>query len=108
MAKIDLEKYICSMIEAFPDFKESGRIPVMYKQALKDQGLEYKNGQIVAISFYQHRMYKMDYEIIIKFDRNGRPYWSLFRKGERVSAGREELEMVSSAMKELSAKLSLQ
>ena len=47
MEKINLERFICSLIEAFPDFKESGRIPCMYKQALQDQGLEYKNGEIV-------------------------------------------------------------
>lgn len=47
MGKINLERLICSLIEAFPDFKESGRIPCMYKQALQDQGLEYKNGEIV-------------------------------------------------------------
>ena len=46
MAKIDLEKWVCSMIETFPDFKEGGSI---YQQALKDQGLEYKDGQIVEI-----------------------------------------------------------
>ncbi len=47
MEKINLERFICSLIEAFPDFKKSGRIPCMYKQALQDQGLEYKNGEIV-------------------------------------------------------------
>ncbi|MBQ7430690.1 MAG: hypothetical protein IJV29_13590 [Butyrivibrio sp.] len=52
MAKIDLEKWICSMIECFPDFKERGKIPCMYEQALKDQGLEYKNGQIVETKYY--------------------------------------------------------
>lgn len=46
MPKIDLEKWVCSMIETFPDFKEGGSI---YQQALKDQGLEYKDGQIVEI-----------------------------------------------------------
>lgn len=49
MAKIDLDKWICSWIEACPDFKERGKIPSMYKQVLKDQGLEYKDGQIVEI-----------------------------------------------------------
>lgn len=50
MAKIDLEKWVCSMIEAFPDFKERGKIPSMYQQALKDQCLEYKDGKIVEIN----------------------------------------------------------
>lgn len=44
---IDLDKFIASMIEAFPAFKEEGRIPCMYKEALEAQGLEYKDGEIV-------------------------------------------------------------
>ena len=47
MEKINVEKWICSMIEAYPAYKEEGRIPCMYKQALADQGLEYRNGEIV-------------------------------------------------------------
>lgn len=45
--KIDVEKFICSMIEAFPAFKEEGRIPCMYKEALAAQGLEYRDGRLV-------------------------------------------------------------
>jgi hypothetical protein len=47
MEKINVEKWICSMIEAYPAYKEEGKIPCMYKQALADQGLEYRNGEIV-------------------------------------------------------------
>lgn len=47
MAKIDVEKFICSMIEAFPAFKEEGRVPCMYQEALAAQGLQYKDGRLV-------------------------------------------------------------
>ena len=63
MAKIDLKKWICSMIECFPDFKESGKIPCMYEQALKDQGLEYKDGQIVEINSSNDKAESKDIEI---------------------------------------------
>lgn len=49
MAKIDLEKWICSMIEEYPYFKEEGKIPIMYEKALQDQGFKYKDGKIVRI-----------------------------------------------------------
>ena len=48
--KVDVEQFICSMIEAFPGFQESGKIPCMYKQALADQGLEYYDGYLRPIS----------------------------------------------------------
>lgn len=44
MAKIDLEKFICSLIEYYP------AMPLRFKKALKEQGLEYKDGQIVEIN----------------------------------------------------------
>lgn len=44
MVKIDLEKFICSLIEHYPS------MPLRYKESLKDQGLEYRDGQIVEIS----------------------------------------------------------
>ena len=44
---VDVEKFICGIIEAFPAFKEDGKVPCMYKEALAKQGLEYRNGEIV-------------------------------------------------------------
>ena len=47
--KINIDKFVSSMIEAFPAFKEGGRIPCMYAEALEKQGLMYKDGEIVRM-----------------------------------------------------------
>ena len=49
MPKIDIDKWVRLMIENFPDFKEQGRIPMLYKAALKEQGLEYRHGKFISV-----------------------------------------------------------
>lgn len=49
--KININKFVAAIIEEFPAFKEEGRIPCMYAEALKKQGLMYKDGEIVKIQY---------------------------------------------------------
>jgi hypothetical protein len=51
--KINIDKFVASIIEAFPAFKEEGRIPCMYAEALEKQGLMYKDGEIVEMQLHE-------------------------------------------------------
>lgn len=73
MAKIDVERFICSIIEAFPAFKEDGTVPVMYEKALADQGLEYRNWKLVERAGKQQQPYNYSNATIAKVDFAGRP-----------------------------------
>ena len=48
-AKIDLEKFICSMLQYAEDNCEETMLDYLHS-ALQDQGLEYKDGEIVEIA----------------------------------------------------------
>lgn len=50
-------------------------------------------------------IFKRDYEIIIKFDMEGNPFWILLHKGIMKTSNPEEFEMIIDAMKDLVSKM---
>ena len=53
--KIDLEKFICSLLEEYNFYPEPSEEFKSLINALKQQGLSYKNGKIVEIEPKQEK-----------------------------------------------------
>lgn len=103
MAKIDLEKLICSLAER----------NIFLRDALKEQGLEYKDGEIVEIQKPLYKVgniieYKGHYYYIkevVKDEQRGFCYNLVAIDGGKVSsigpAGEKDITLFAKCLKEL-------
>ena len=103
----DLERWICSMIEAYPDFKNNGRIPMCYEKALRDQGLKYQNGHLAPVATdgspveptKEQRMKISEFEQCLKSGTN--TYVEQGRHMEDVDAKADAKDLLEIARKQI-------